>query len=113
MNKYELTKSIIEQANLDIDVDDAYKTWWFADVDDDLYRLKLIGYKALLPLTPSFRFETDMRMTGKNLLKLSKLNCAYFINYVSTKTEIYIFSTKIATTIKLYGSFDKYIKTLN
>ena len=111
MNKREFTESIIKEANLDMAVNHAMKSWWFTSTDDH-YRLTYRGYKTLKLITPFFKFNLKHPMTLQLYSILGKLNCAYFIYASGAKQEVHIFSTKIATVIQLYGSIDRYIATL-
>lgn len=111
MSKHEFTKLIIAEAELEITFEQAMKVWWFTPSEDN-YRLTYHGYKTLKELAPSFEFGFSGLMNGKTLLQLGKLNCAYFLVNKGTDQKIHIFSTKIATVIRLYGDFSIYLNTL-
>ena len=112
MNKKLFTQAIITEADLDIEYGQAIKDWWFI-TSEHHYRLTYRGYKTLLPVTPSFPFLMKTAyINNKQRLMLGKLNCAYFLNDSSSKKVVYIFSTKIATIIGLYGNIDRYLETL-
>jgi len=117
MTKTELTKLIISESESDISFNNAYKLWWYKDMRDTNFRLKPKGYLFLTEITPCYKFTTTNWSTPKTFKDLSNLNCPYYIEHVAfysaQLTEIYIFSDKIAMTIKLYQDFDSYLKTLN
>lgn len=110
MDKRELTKSIIEEADLSIPLDVAVREWWWGPTHSLTFRLTYHGFKALKPLVRSFTYKTDQTMNGRILIKLGKLNCPYFLN--ANKHEVTILSNKIATVITLYGDFDAYLNTI-
>ena len=111
MNKKEFTKSIIEEAELNIEYSEAINAWWITTCETQ-YRLSNRGYKTLATLTPSFEFPLKCHPNSKMLLQLGKLNCAYFLYGNIGKMVVYVFSTKIATIIQLYGNIEKYLNTL-
>jgi len=116
MTKTDLTKLILKESDLDISFDKAYKLWWYKDIRDTNFRLKPKGYLLFTELTPCYKFKVGMWSTPQTFKDLSNLNCPYYIEhisfYASQITEVYIFSDKIAMTIKLYQDFDTYLKTL-
>jgi hypothetical protein len=117
MTKTELTKLIIKEIDADIRFYEAYRSWWYSDREDTIYRLTKTGFNFLNDKVNSYPFTFTNWITSAVLLQFGKLNCPYYIKHHTghspgLRSDVYVFSDKIAMTIKLYGDLMHYIKTL-
>ena len=112
MDRLTFTKSIIKEAESNIEIEEAMIQWWFHDSEDNKFRLTPTGFKDLKTLTACYTFTTQMPLNGYLLLQLRKMNAVYYIERHKNIMTVSIFSTKVATIINLYATLDNYLKTL-
>lgn len=107
MDKTELTKQLIAQANLHVTFKEAYGSWWWPNnsLNKEHKRLTSAGCNALAKLIKPYHFEFNFSNTPAQLKRLSKLEIPYYVDYKG----ITIFSPKAVSMVRLYGSFDRYL----
>jgi hypothetical protein len=107
MDKLQLTKAIIEEANLDIEVSKAYVEWWWPTNSNNKehLRLTITGLNALQQILKPYHFQYYFYNSPKQIKALSKLRIPYYVNMA----KITIFSENVVSMIRLYGSFSRYL----
>lgn len=114
MLKEQLTRDIITELDMDVDLDEAVNKWWVTKTDNNL-RLSFQGFKVLSPISQHCTFSLILQtqpIALGTLLKLGKLNTPFYIHF-KKGIHVSIFSSKISTIISLYKDLDHYLDTLN
>ena len=112
MDKHELTESIISELKLPYDLELAYHTWWWPDSNYNPYNVRLtqVGHSILSARLPSYHFDYDFKNTPNELKQFSNMDTPFYI----TKSDgITLYSNQLATMIKMYDSFERYLQLIN
>jgi hypothetical protein len=111
MDKKAITAAVIEEVKSKYDVDRALKAWWWRSyAGNNNARLTITGHKAFSKAMRAFTFDCELEHTGANMKRLAKLTTPYFADYKDQTITIY--SEQLATMIKLYPSFNRYLDLL-
>ena len=90
--------------------------WWINSRVNGGFRLTNQGFKILEKMQyENYVFEAKHISTPKNLLLMDKnIECPYYIDGLGCyKSKLIIFGSKEATIIKLYGDFNRFLRTFN
>lgn len=111
MDKIAITEAVIKELKSSICPKQALKRWWYPDYSNNTENARLtnIGLKAISKVMTPHHFHYDYAATGNNIKKLSALRTPFFVD----KDGIIIFSEQLATMIKMYPSFERYMELIN
>jgi hypothetical protein len=116
--KEQLTKSIIDQLQLPLTLDEALTTWWVVPGRIGSLRLSFQGYMVF---TAAYSQDYTLHVDNKKYPTVAsivntlnqKLTTPYFLPAAgkpSNKIEVKIFDKKMAAVSKLYEDFDTFLK---
>ncbi len=110
MDKLTITKEIIKELGLEIEAEHALTFWWWPDSGTvQNSRLTKPGLQFISKALKGHTFAFEFKNTGFILNKLAKMNTPYYVD----NGGIVLFSEKLATAVKLYPSFERYLELLN
>jgi len=108
MDKKAITEAVLEKVNSKYDVDRALKAWWWRSyAGNDNARLTTAGHKAFSKAMRPFTFDLELEHTGTTMKRLAKIQTPYFADY--QYNQITIYSEPLATMVKMYPSFARYL----
>jgi len=111
MDKKAITKAVLEELKVNISLDYAMKIWWWPDYgDNNSARLTGAGNAAVNKVMTPYTFKCTIENTGAGLKRLVKLKTPFYTDY--SADEITIYSEQLATMIKMYPSFDRYLELI-
>jgi len=108
--KEEITEQVIEDLELDMKLTNAVKFWWWPDYNYcENLRLTKPGLTFVQKVVTPYSFEFDFLNTGNMLKQLAKLDTPFYVD----REGIVLFSPQLATMVKMYPSFDRYLELIN
>ena len=110
MDKTAITEEILKELKINLTLEKALHTFWWPDHSQKNLRLTKAGLRALSKLMEPHEFEYETRPTGNNLKRLMLVQSPFYVDFQGTVT---VFGSQLASLIILYGTFDKYMETLN
>jgi len=112
MDKEAITKAVLEELKVNISLDYAMKIWWWRDYGNNLSaRLTGPGNAAVGKVMTPYTFNCTLDNTGAGMKRLTKLQTPFYADY--SAEQITIYSEQLATMIKMYPSFDRYLELIN
>lgn len=110
MNRQTITEEIIK--GHDINLNDALRTWWWPHNNNgqESLRLTRTGHQVFARVLTPYTFNIDLTYSGKQILQIAKIKSPFFVDYVHG--QIVIYSQQLATMIKLYPNFQRYLDLL-
>ncbi len=111
MDKKAITKAILKEVKSRYDLEHAMKAWWWASYSgNDSARLTKAGNAAVSKVMKAFIFDCTLENTGASIKRLTKLKTPYYADYQNSQITIY--SEQLATMIRMYPSFNRYIELI-
>lgn len=108
MDKKAITEGILKEVNSKYDLERALKAWWWRSyANNDNARLTVAGHKAFSKVMRPFTFDLELEHTGTTMKRLAKIKTPYYADY--KYHQITIYSEQLATMIKMYPSFERYL----
>jgi len=108
MDKKAITEAVLKEVKSRYDLERALKAWWWRSyARNDSARLTIAGHNAVSKAMKPFTFDMELEHTGTTIKRLAKLTVPYYADYKEQKITIY--SAQLATMIKMYPSFERYI----
>jgi len=112
MDKEAITKAVLEELKVNISLDYAMKIWWWRDYGNNhSARLTGPGNAAVGKVMTPYTFKCTLENTGTGLKRLIKLQTPFYADY--SAEQITIYSEQLATMIRMYPSFDRYLELIN
>lgn len=111
MNKVEITQALLDDVNINLSLKDALTLWWYPNysINKNNARLTKAGMAVLSKAMHTYEFEFEFENTGNCINQLAKLNTPYYVDHSG---HIVIFSSPLATMIKMYPNFARYLELL-
>jgi len=111
MDKHAITEAVLDKLNTKLELKQALKAWWYPDYSNNREnaRLTTLGFKSISKVMTPYEFEYEFMLTGQNVKQLTALKTPFFL----TGQSIIIFSKPLATMIKMYPSFERYMELIN
>lgn len=111
MDKKAITKAVLKEVTSRYDLERALKAWWWRSyTGNDNARLTIAGHKAFSKAMTPFTFELELEHTGFTMKRLAKIKTPYYADY--KYHQITIYSEQLATMIKMYENFDRYLELI-
>ena len=111
MDKKAITEAVLKEVKSRYDLERALKAWWWRSyAGNNSGRLTKAGNAAVSKVMTPHTFECTLENTGNGLKRLTKLNTPFYADYEYGKITIY--SEQLATMIKMYPSFDRYMELI-
>lgn len=108
MDKKAITEAVLEKVNSKYDLERALKAWWWRSyAGNDNARLTIAGHNAFSKASRPFTFELELEHTGTTMKRLAKIKTPYFADY--KEQQITIYSEQLATMIRMYPNFARYL----
>jgi len=112
MDKKAITAAVLEELGVNISFEYALKVWWWRDYgNNQSARLTSAGNAAVGIVLKPFTFDCTLSNTGAGLKRLVKLRTPFYADY--SASQITIYSEQLATMIRMYPSFDRYLELIN
>lgn len=110
-DKLAITKAVLKVVKSKYDLDRAMKYWWWrGHAGGKSIRLTKAGNAAISKVMTPHTFDYELLNTGQGIKRLTKLETPYFADYENQQITIY--SEKLATMIRMYPSFDRYMELI-
>jgi len=111
MDKKAITEAVLEKVKSRYDVERALRAWWWRSyASNDSARLTKAGNAAVSKVMKAFVFDCELMNTGTGMKRLAKLKTPYYADFENQQITIY--SEQLATMIKMYPSFDRYMELI-
>lgn len=111
MDKKAITEAVLKEVKSRYDLERALKHWWWRDYSgNDSARLTKAGNAAISKVMKPFTFKCQLINTGNGIKRMTKLKTPFYANYQDQ--EITIYSEQLATMIRMYDSFDRYMELI-
>lgn len=111
MDKRAITEEVLKQVKSKYDIDSALKAWWWRDyAGHQQGRLTKAGHNAVSKVMRPFTFNATIANTGATIKRLSQLQTPYYVDH--KEQTITIYSKPLATMIRMYPSFDRYLELI-
>jgi len=112
MDKRTITEEVLKEIDSQYDLESALKSWWwFSYSNVNSVRLTKAGHAAINQVMKPFVFDCTLNNTGTGIKQLIKLGTPFYADFQNQQITIY--SAKLATMIKIYPSFNRYIEIIN
>ena len=111
MDKKAITEAVLEKVKSRYDLERALKAWWWRSyAGNESARLTKAGNAAVSKVMRPFTFDCTLHNTGAGIKRLTKLNTPFYADYGNQQVTIY--SEQLATMIRMYENFDRYIELI-
>ena len=111
MDKKAITEAVLKEVKSRYDLDRALRAWWWRSyTGNNSGRLTKAGNAAISKVMRPFTFDCTLHNTGAGIKRLTKLNTPFYADYGNQPVTIY--SEQLATMIKMYPSFDRYMELI-
>ena len=111
MDKKAITEAVLKEVKVNYDLDTALKIWWWKNYSGvETARLTRAGNAAIGKVMRPFTFDCELANTGNGIKRLEKLKTPFYADF--QHKQITIYSEQLATMIRMYDSFDRYLELI-
>jgi seryl-tRNA(Sec) selenium transferase len=111
MDKKAITEAVLKEVKSRYDLERALNAWWWRDYSgNNSARLTKAGNAAVSKVMRPYTFDCVLNNTGNGIKRLTKLKTPFYADYQNQQITIY--SEQLATMIRMYDSFERYMELI-